>query len=119
MIPRLIQLEEPEPSSDSTLTGMMRAPCATPSTWVAASAAMVPATWVPCPCRSDVSDAPPGDVVKFWPGTRAARSSGWTATPVSRTATTASDSGPSTSLRSEEHTSELQSRQYLVCRLLL
>src|SRR3712207_8311233 len=60
---------------------------------------MVPATWVPCPCRSDVSDAPPGDVVKFWPGTRAARSSGWTATPVSRTATTASDSGPSTSLR--------------------
>src|SRR5438445_1207439 len=25
----------------------------------------------------------------------------------------------STSLRSEEHTSELQSRQYLVCRLLL
>src|SRR3712207_8570847 len=26
---------------------------------------------------------------------------------------------PHTSLRSEEHTSELQSRQYLVCRLLL
>src|SRR3712207_7788678 len=26
---------------------------------------------------------------------------------------------PSVSLRSEEHTSELQSRQYLVCRLLL
>src|SRR3712207_8150292 len=26
---------------------------------------------------------------------------------------------PSSSLRSEEHTSELQSRQYLVCRLLL
>src|SRR3712207_8566616 len=26
---------------------------------------------------------------------------------------------PSTFLRSEEHTSELQSRQYLVCRLLL
>src|SRR3712207_8920117 len=26
---------------------------------------------------------------------------------------------PITSLRSEEHTSELQSRQYLVCRLLL
>src|SRR3712207_7999106 len=26
---------------------------------------------------------------------------------------------PSISLRSEEHTSELQSRQYLVCRLLL
>src|SRR3712207_6923379 len=27
--------------------------------------------------------------------------------------------GASTDLRSEEHTSELQSRQYLVCRLLL
>src|SRR3712207_7707988 len=27
--------------------------------------------------------------------------------------------GPSTVARSEEHTSELQSRQYLVCRLLL
>src|SRR3712207_7497261 len=27
--------------------------------------------------------------------------------------------GPGTSMRSEEHTSELQSRQYLVCRLLL
>src|SRR3712207_8380569 len=27
--------------------------------------------------------------------------------------------GPSLRLRSEEHTSELQSRQYLVCRLLL
>src|SRR3712207_7220391 len=29
------------------------------------------------------------------------------------------DSGPASSPRSEEHTSELQSRQYLVCRLLL
>src|SRR3712207_8454149 len=28
-------------------------------------------------------------------------------------------SGPAKTLRSEEHTSELQSRQYLVCRLLL
>src|SRR3712207_8004395 len=27
--------------------------------------------------------------------------------------------GPSSVIRSEEHTSELQSRQYLVCRLLL
>src|SRR3712207_7110418 len=27
--------------------------------------------------------------------------------------------GPALALRSEEHTSELQSRQYLVCRLLL
>src|SRR5438445_13070975 len=29
------------------------------------------------------------------------------------------DGSPATSDRSEEHTSELQSRQYLVCRLLL
>src|SRR3712207_7224305 len=29
------------------------------------------------------------------------------------------ESGPSAQFRSEEHTSELQSRQYLVCRLLL
>src|SRR3712207_6868132 len=29
------------------------------------------------------------------------------------------DGGPRLRLRSEEHTSELQSRQYLVCRLLL
>src|SRR5947209_20359194 len=30
-----------------------------------------------------------------------------------------SNGGPKISVRSEEHTSELQSRQYLVCRLLL
>src|SRR3712207_7888099 len=40
--------------------------------------------------------------------TRARRSSGSRVAPVSRTWS-----------RSEEHTSELQSRQYLVCRLLL
>src|SRR3712207_7027501 len=34
-------------------------------------------------------------------------------------ATTAPGTPPATSARSEEHTSELQSRQYLVCRLLL
>src|SRR3712207_8150275 len=39
------------------------------------------------------------------------RSSSWSSSPSSNTA-------PSSS-RSEEHTSELQSRQYLVCRLLL
>src|SRR3712207_7103873 len=32
---------------------------------------------------------------------------------------TSQTAGPGTSCRSEEHTSELQSRQYLVCRLLL
>src|SRR3712207_7366105 len=35
-----------------------------------------------------------------------------------RSGTSASSTGPTRS-RSEEHTSELQSRQYLVCRLLL
>src|SRR5215217_8489730 len=42
------------------------------------------------------------------------------ARPTTRTATTRSPARSSTaSPRSEEHTSELQSRQYLVCRLLL
>src|SRR5258707_12024500 len=47
------------------------------------------------------------------------------ALPISRGASPAPRSprsrstGPCTSSRSEEHTSELQSRQYLVCRLLL
>src|SRR5947209_16612822 len=41
-------------------------------------------------------------------------------TPASRTSTTSGGSPPESALpRSEEHTSELQSRQYLVCRLLL
>src|SRR5438445_13070162 len=37
----------------------------------------------------------------------------------SRHATTACGCSAATTARSEEHTSELQSRQYLVCRLLL
>src|SRR3712207_7222885 len=41
-----------------------------------------------------------------------------TSTLGKNTATTAA-SAPSAPSRSEEHTSELQSRQYLVCRLLL
>src|SRR3712207_7913345 len=39
--------------------------------------------------------------------------------PGSRAAPPATSSAPSGRSRSEEHTSELQSRQYLVCRLLL
>src|SRR3712207_7516759 len=39
--------------------------------------------------------------------------------PVSRSVRARSDSCASRRRRSEEHTSELQSRQYLVCRLLL
>src|SRR3712207_7164447 len=55
----------------------------------------------------------------------------WTSTPPSRlpassrswwrssAVSTGSSSTPASARRSEEHTSELQSRQYLVCRLLL
>src|SRR3712207_7925799 len=43
------------------------------------------------------------------------RGAGWLAAPASPAAASARR-GPA---RSEEHTSELQSRQYLVCRLLL
>src|SRR5947209_14362126 len=45
----------------------------------------------------------------------------WRATPISpsRSSATRSDRTPDCQTRSEEHTSELQSRQYLVCRLLL
>src|SRR3712207_8905102 len=42
-----------------------------------------------------------------------------TASRSTSAATTTSSSAPSSAVRSEEHTSELQSRQYLVCRLLL
>src|SRR3712207_7874078 len=54
------------------------------------------------------------------PISRAAR---WTprtsSSPPSRAARSAASARPPTRSRSEEHTSELQSRQYLVCRLLL
>src|SRR3712207_8586802 len=40
-------------------------------------------------------------------------------TPGSPTATSIASASVSMTRRSEEHTSELQSRQYLVCRLLL
>src|SRR3712207_8267921 len=73
------------------------------------------------------------DALPIWRSASAASSSPATATPVllpcrspTRTrfspCSTARRFGPpsrSTGRRSEEHTSELQSRQYLVCRLLL
>src|SRR3712207_8906038 len=40
-------------------------------------------------------------------------------TDIHRDCLVAAYTGHTTALRSEEHTSELQSRQYLVCRLLL
>src|SRR6202021_3892769 len=52
----------------------------------------------------------------LFPYTTLFRSPGWPRRPV-RSARTGP--GPVPRVRSEEHTSELQSRQYLVCRLLL
>src|SRR3712207_7632985 len=46
-------------------------------------------------------------------------SSNWTVTVDGMPEASSSASGGSLCPRSEEHTSELQSRQYLVCRLLL
>src|SRR5438445_9972186 len=59
------------------------------------------------------------------PSTSSTTPSGWAPTgpsassPPSRPWTPAGRSSPPGRRRSEEHTSELQSRQYLVCRLLL
>src|SRR3712207_8462798 len=65
------------------------------------------------------------------PAPRASSSCSWRAAPATSTCSTPSRSSRSStashcrrvsapsSRRSEEHTSELQSRQYLVCRLLL
>src|SRR3712207_8180043 len=47
------------------------------------------------------------------------RSAASASPPASATACTPSTRSPEPRARSEEHTSELQSRQYLVCRLLL
>src|SRR3712207_8467492 len=60
------------------------------------------------PCRTNQPAAPNPSTV--WRGSR------WncSVSPVIR-----NSSASTTAMRSEEHTSELQSRQYLVCRLLL
>src|SRR3712207_8470648 len=49
----------------------------------------------------------------------ASRTRGWSARPSALPEHSTSTGRPSNTTRSEEHTSELQSRQYLVCRLLL
>src|SRR3712207_7633072 len=71
----------------------------------------------PCPCRGP--DAQQGDARGLPHGPRAA---GVAAGPgpeaVGRARTDQGAAEPART-RSEEHTSELQSRQYLVCRLLL
>src|SRR3712207_7153830 len=65
--------------------------------------------WTPAPCDSGATTSEASRSVR--PGIRSAR---WLVT------TKASWPWVSTAaFRSEEHTSELQSRQYLVCRLLL
>src|SRR3712207_7497038 len=52
-------------------------------------------------------------------GRRRSRSASGAAWSADHLALTAHERGSRPSFRSEEHTSELQSRQYLVCRLLL
>src|SRR3712207_7648942 len=68
----------------------------------------------PC-CPASVATSGRAAAVRRLSRTRAARDRPTPARPAS---TTASPAGAAAD-RSEEHTSELQSRQYLVCRLLL
>src|SRR3712207_8790611 len=65
--------------------------------------------------RSDNAYRPPGSVHQFRTAKPAAASSRRTPSRRNFADTSVSNCSP----RSEEHTSELQSRQYLVCRLLL
>src|SRR3712207_8102415 len=53
------------------------------------------------------------------PTTACAGTRPWSSTAPPATCSTPPSRLPSNATRSEEHTSELQSRQYLVCRLLL
>src|SRR3712207_7068729 len=68
----------------------------------------------PSRTRTPTSTCPPAASAST-----ASRPSGTSASARSTTTCTATDGSSSSSRRSEEHTSELQSRQYLVCRLLL
>src|SRR3712207_8185558 len=61
--------------------------------------------------RKRPASAPP--TLRRW------RSCGWSCCPPAPSPSATSALTPRRSVRSEEHTSELQSRQYLVCRLLL
>src|SRR5258707_9197687 len=64
------------------------------------------------PTGASTCTAPPSGRVSF--------ASGWPDVTVSPgSARIAATFSPGDTVRSEEHTSELQSRQYLVCRLLL
>src|SRR3712207_7353983 len=65
-------------------------------------------------CYSEAGSSSPSSRISI-----SARISSARETSSSRTSTRFSASGSPDKRRSEEHTSELQSRQYLVCRLLL
>src|SRR3712207_8737245 len=69
----------------------------------------------PC-CRSTPTPAPPPPSAPRSPA-RTSPPASWPG--ASASAPRPSASGAGAAPRSEEHTSELQSRQYLVCRLLL
>src|SRR3712207_8207106 len=76
----------------------------------------LPISAVSVTARPSGATSPPPRAGATWTSPAGARSTSTTARPSSR-----SSSGTSgwRRRRSEEHTSELQSRQYLVCRLLL
>src|SRR5690349_24190097 len=54
-----------------------------------------------------------------WPPARSSAAAGHPSEPARRTPAPSATGGPPATRRSEEHTSELQSRRDLVCRLLL
>src|SRR3712207_7770012 len=62
-----------------------------------------------------LANPPPGTLPQVW----VPESTFWLGRAQARGAFTVPATGTSIATRSEEHTSELQSRQYLVCRLLL
>src|SRR3712207_8218005 len=68
--------------------------------------------------RSPASRPSPGGRASFRPLRTRRRSRTWVGRVGERAPLEPADP-PAAPLRSEEHTSELQSRQYLVCRLLL
>src|SRR3712207_7281457 len=74
-----------------------------------------------CRSRGGSSLARPPGSSACTPASRGSTSAAWRATSPScvRSFDQGHNSPTSSATRSEEHTSELQSRQYLVCRLLL
>src|SRR3712207_8331216 len=101
-------IRQPPSSTLFPYTTLFRSPAATRTespVWAEARAAPIDASQPP---------PPPGRTQIV-----AARAAGGLVRAISQPASTGRRAGSSTIGRSEEHTSELQSRQYLVCRLLL